>query len=124
MLKSWLVNRADSNCIFYRLTRWNERILTALFSEKEALELGLEENASILGNIYIGKINRIIKNLNAAFVDFGDGQTGYYSLEDNPISLPTDSSKTAISSKLLKGNDEIIVQVAKDAKNQRSGADR
>ena len=97
------------------ITRWNERILTALFSEKEALELGLEENASILGNIYIGKINRIIKNLNAAFVDFGDGQTGYYSLEDNPISLPTDSSKTAISSKLLKGNDEIIVQVAKDA---------
>lgn len=70
------------------ITRWNSRILTALFSGKEILELGLEEEASILGNIYIGRINRIVKNLNAAFVDFGEGFTGYYSLEDNPISLP------------------------------------
>lgn len=97
------------------ITRWNERILTALFSEKDALELGLEENASILGNIYIGKINRIIKNLNAAFVDFGDNQTGYYSLEDNPISLLANQNSAAVSSKQLKGNDEIVVQVAKDA---------
>ena len=111
------------------ITRWNGRILTALFSDKQALELDLEENASILGNIYIGRISRIVKNLNAAFIDFGEGLTGYYSLEDNPLSLPirqlirkeeqeTDIDtvcSSAVSSRELKGGDEIIVQVAKEA---------
>ncbi len=111
------------------ITRWNGRILTALFSRKQALELGLEENASILGNIYIGRIIRIVKNLNAAFVDFGEGLTGYYSLEDNPLSLPIQQSVkkeeqetdadtfgiSAVSSRELKGGDEIIIQVAKEA---------
>ena len=35
------------------ITRWKERILTALVSEKRVLELGLEEEDSILGNIYM-----------------------------------------------------------------------
>lgn len=105
------------------ITRWNNRILTALFSGKEIVELGLEEETSILGNIYIAKINRIVKNLNAAFVDFGDDLTGYYSLEDNPISLPVfrgaaslgSANPASFSSRNLKGGDEIIVQVAKEA---------
>ncbi len=98
------------------ITRWNNRVLTALFSEKEILELGLEEKSSILGNIYIGRISRIVKNLNSAFVDFGEGQTGYYSLEDNPVSLPAQQNKmAAIPSRDLRGGDEIIVQVAKEA---------
>lgn len=84
------------------ITRWKERILTALVSEKRVLELGLEEEDSILGNIYMGKVKRIVKNLNSAFVDFAQGQTGYYSLEDNP-------------SPGLKEGDEIVVQVARDA---------
>lgn len=98
------------------ITRWRDRILTALFSEKEALELGLEEQGSILGNIYIGRVSRIVKNLNAAFVDFGQGRTGYYSLEDNPVSLPVRKAEGKhMDSRQLKGGDEIIVQVARDA---------
>lgn len=69
------------------ITRWNGRILTALRSEKRVLEIGLEEEESILGNIYIGRVQKIVKNLNAAFVDFAEGRTGYYSLEDNPTAL-------------------------------------
>lgn len=92
------------------ITRWNGRLLTALFDEKEALEIGLEEERSILGNIYIGKVKNIVKNLNSAFVDYGENQTGYYSLTDNPVSLLADGSMRP-----LKAGDEIVVQVAKDA---------
>lgn len=92
------------------ITRWNGRILTAQFAGKEAVELGLEEESSILGNIYIGKVKNIVKNLNSAFVDFGDGRTGYYSMTDNPVSLFADGRRGA-----LKCGDEIIVQVAKEA---------
>ena len=38
------------------VTRWHDRVLTALVSGKETLELGLEDASSILGNIYIGKV--------------------------------------------------------------------
>lgn len=92
------------------ITRWNGRLLTAQFAGKEAVELGLEEESSILGNIYIGKVKNIVKNLNSAFVDFGNGWTGYYSLTDNPVSLFADGHSGS-----LKCGDEIIVQVAKEA---------
>ena len=64
--------------------------MTALFSAGEAVELGLEEEDSILGNIYIGKVKNIVRSLNSAFVDFGEGRTGYYSLTDNPAALFAD----------------------------------
>lgn len=84
--------------------------MTAQFAGKAAVELGLEEESSILGNIYIGKVNNIVKNLNSAFVDFADGRTGYYSLTDNPVSAFADGHEGK-----LKCGDEIIVQVAKEA---------
>ena len=92
------------------ITRWNGRLLTAQFAGKDAVELGLEEESSILGNIYIGKVKNIVKNLNSAFVDFANDRTGYYSLTDNPVSLFSDGHSGPI-----KCGDEIIVQVAKEA---------
>lgn len=92
------------------ITRWRERILTALLADGVLQELSLEEDTSILGNIYIGKVKNVVKNLNSAFVDFGEGRTGYYSLAENPVSI-----HTAGNSASLKAGDEIVVQVAKDA---------
>lgn len=92
------------------ITRWNGRILTAQFADRDAVELGLEEETSILGNIYIGKVKTIVKNLNSAFVEFGDGMTGYYSMTDNPSPLFADGV-----SRTMRQGDDIIVQVAKDA---------
>lgn len=95
------------------ITRWKGRMLTALLGDKEVVELGLEEEGSTLGNIYIGRVSRVVQNLNSAFVDFGDGMTGYYSLTDNPASLRPGGE--TFPSAQLKGGDEILVQVAKDA---------
>lgn len=92
------------------ITRWRRRLLTALFSDKELLELSLEDETSILGNIYIGRVQKIVKNLNSAFVDFAENQTGYYSLTDNPVPIRPRGSLRS-----LREGDEIVVQVAKDA---------
>ena len=92
------------------ITRWNSRILTALVSEKRTIEMGLEDTASVLGNIYIGKVKKIVKNLDAAFVDFSEGHTGYYSFTENKATLFSDGHTGKV-----KEGDEIIVQVAKDA---------
>lgn len=92
------------------ITKWQGRILTAEFAGNEVLELSLEEDSSVLGNIYIGKVKTIVKNLNSAFVDFEQNRTGYYSLTDNPQSLYPDGSWRSV-----KAGDEILVQIAKDA---------
>lgn len=91
------------------ITRWNGRVLTALLDDGILQEISLEEDTSILGNIYIGKVKNVVKNLNSAFVDFGEGQTGYYNLAENPVSMHTTGTGS------LKAGDEIVVQVAKDA---------
>lgn len=92
------------------ITRWRRQLLTALFSGNELAELGLEDETSILGNIYVGRVQKVVKNLNAAFVDFAEGQTGYYSMTDNPVPIRVNAAQGP-----LKEGDEIVVQVAKDA---------
>ncbi|MCD8221303.1 MAG: ribonuclease E/G [Clostridiales bacterium] len=92
------------------ITHWKNQVLTALISEKAVLELSLADDSSVLGNIYIGKVKKIVKNLNSAFVDYGLNQTGYYSLTDNPETATADGQRKA-----LREGDEILVQIAKEA---------
>ncbi len=95
------------------ITRWNGSVITLLQSGKETVSVNIEpeENQSVLGNIYIGKVNHIVKNINAAFVDIGGGQMGYLSLSDANILFV---DQRPYNGKLRQG-DEIIVQVERDA---------
>lgn len=69
-----------------------------------------EEEESILGNIYIARVQNIVKNIQAAFLTFADGKTGYYSLEDNKNPIFTNPKQT---DKICVG-DSIIVQVERE----------
>jgi Rne/Rng family ribonuclease len=95
------------------ITRWNGSVITLLQSGKETVSVNIEpeENQSVLGNIYIGKVNHIVKNINAAFVDIGGGQMGYLNLSDANIHF---LDQRPYDGKLRQG-DEIIVQVERDA---------
>lgn len=95
------------------ITRWNDRILTALLSEQEALELSAlpDGEGDCLGNIYVGKVQKIVKNINSAFVEYEKGKMGYYSLSENTAHVYTQPG----IHKHLKEGDEILVQVAKEA---------
>lgn len=95
------------------ITKWNGKVLSALISDGQAVQLNVEteDGQSILNNIYIGKVKNIVKNINAAFVDIGEGRMGYYSLTDNRYHhIVTSTGKSK-----LKAGDEIIVQVERDA---------
>lgn len=71
-----------------------------------------EEESRLLGNIYIGKVQNIVKNINAAFVEIAPGIMSYLSLEDakNPI-----FTKWNNNSQKVKIGDELVVQVTRDA---------
>lgn len=58
---------------------------------------------SLIGNIYLGKVKNIIKNIHGAFVEFEKGELGF---------LP-------IRNRDLKIDDEILVQVKKEATKEK-----
>ena len=94
------------------ITRVDGRILTVLTEDSRAIQMEYEEEeASLLGNIYIGKVKNIVKNINSAFVEIGKGQMSYYSLSDNKVHHFAVSQER----KELREGDEILVQVARDA---------
>ena len=57
-------------------------IATALYQERKLLEISLDsqQEESILGNIYVGRVKDIVKNLNAAFIEIAPGVPCYYGL--------------------------------------------
>lgn len=95
------------------ITKWQGGILTALVSGKRTFSLNLEPQVHVseLNNIYIGKVKNIVKNIDSAFVEYGDGRMGYYSLNENRRHIFADRS----AHDELRAGDEIVVQVVKDS---------
>ncbi|MGB4659616.1 MAG: ribonuclease E/G [Mobilitalea sp.] len=103
------------------ITKKDNVIISAFFEGKDMVQVSLNasEESSILGNIYLGKVKNIVKNINAAFVEIGDGRMCYYSLGENryPI-IAKESADLENNTKLMevkvKIGDELIVQVSKE----------
>ncbi len=92
-------------------------IATALYEGKRLVEACLEEEGrqGILGNIYVGRVKDIVKNLNAAFIEIAPGKPCYYALNDmkDPIFV-----KKSGSPRLAQG-DELVVQVVQESRKTK-----
>ena len=66
------------------VTKMNDNIVTALYEGNQMIQVNVdrEEEVSSLGNIYIGKVKNIVKNINAAFVEIAEKKMCYLSLAD------------------------------------------
>ena len=88
------------------------KTLSVLMNHKECVEIScdIEEERSLIGNIYVGKVKNIVKNIDAAFVEIKKGVLCF---------LPLSEAEGAIfvtpkeHDKLVVG-DELLVQVLKD----------
>lgn len=101
------------------ITAMNDKqVLTALYAGSRPVQLDIDSRSgSILGNIYIGKVQNVVKNINSAFVDIG-GITGYYSLSENRRHLYTNrpgQNPAQSPVRPMASGDEIIVQVSREA---------
>lgn len=85
--------------------------MTAFFEEDQCvqLECGAEKD-TILGNIYIGKVKNVVKNIQAAFVEIAPGMMCYLPLEEAKNAVYT----SKIPSNRLVAQDELLVQVKKE----------
>ena len=70
------------------------------------------EDESILGNLYIGRVENVVKNLNAAFIRISPEQICYYSMDD--YKQPLFTKKISEKKPLVEG-EELVVQVSREA---------
>ena len=66
-----------------------------------------KDDKDITGNIYIGRVKRVVKNLEACFVEFEEDILGFLSFND------------IYPSKNVKEGDELVVQVVKEASKSK-----
>ena len=95
------------------VVRKDSRILAAQMENGRACALSCydQEEASLLGNIYVGRVQKVVKNIGAAFIEIEKGFPCYYPLDDceNPIYTKK------INSPAMVAGDEVLVQVKREA---------
>ena len=90
-------------------------IVSALYDEnRKMIEASLSpvDEETILGNLYIGRVENIVKNLNAAFIRISPDQICYYSMDD--YKHPLFTKKISEKKPLVEG-EELVVQVSREA---------
>jgi ribonuclease G len=91
------------------------RIRTALVAKGRMVEMIVEDEnyPSLVGNIYLGRVEKIIDALNACFVDLGLDRSGFLAMaEVRPLGAETTPGDTI--SKYLCEGDKVCVQVQRD----------
>ena len=93
----------------------NQGVWTYILENDEIVEIHYDEfsvdkPSHQVGNIYIGKVKKIVKNIGAAFVEIEPGLECYYNLDEAEAAIFT----TKMGKKPLSVADELIVQLSKE----------
>lgn len=97
----------------------SREVRAAVLSDGVLQELRIERSSrsSLLGNIYRGRVSRVLPGMQAAFVDIGLERTAFLHASDvrAPVSEPNDDGvRHADIRQLLREGDELLVQVLKE----------
>ena len=86
--------------------------IAVLYEEDSPVNVDIfyEDEPYIVGNIYVAHVNDVVKNINAAFVEYDNGKKAYLSLENEPIAFFSNKKNTH---KICEG-DNILVQIKKE----------
>ncbi len=87
-------------------------ILSCVTEQGIPVQLNYEgDGTSLVGNIYAAKVQRIALNIGAAFLDLGNGEKAFFSLQQRTPVLWCDGRPRD----RLREGDEILVKIRKDA---------
>ena len=87
------------------ITEKENVLCTCIFEEDELVSFQASpKNSSLIGNIYLGRVQKIVPNINAAFVEIQKGILCYLPLEKHHH---------------FKGGAQILVQILKDKLNTK-----
>ena len=94
------------------ITKYKNCILSCMTDGKRILQLNLDPMTGqhIFGNVYVGKVKNIVKNIKAAFVEIAGGTMCYLSLDkyQTPVFIKHGNSDE------IRVGDELLVQVSRE----------
>lgn len=101
------------------ITQLNQQPFLLIYEENELVECHpLQKEQSLqIGNIYIGRVEKVVKNIQSAFVRLDEENVGYLPLNDKPALV--------LNRKLPKGlpsiaeGDKILVQVEQEPQKMK-----
>jgi ribonuclease E len=94
----------------------NSRIQIAVLEDNVLVEhyVARNQDASLIGNVYLGRVQNVLPSMEAAFVDIGRGRNAVlYSGEVDWDAVETGNQPRRIEL-ALKSGDRVLVQVTKD----------
>ena len=110
-----MINADMGNSIV--VVRKDDKIMTALFKEKELVTIGLESTGKEerVGDIFIGKVQNIVKNIKGAFVEIGNKRVCFLPLEERISPVFCDGKERDI-----RVGDELLVQISKETRGNKA----
>lgn len=104
------------------ITRYKNKLFAISYDGNIANEIEYIENNSLLGSIHIGRVKKISKNINAAFVEIEynkERQTVYFDMPDVKYIIFADEKEHTV----LHEGDDIVIKISKlPIKNKLAGA--
>jgi Ribonucleases G and E len=104
------------------ITRYKDKLFAISYDGNIANEIEYIENNSLLGSIHIGRVKKISKNINAAFVEIEynkERQTVYFDMPDVKYIIFADEKEHNV----LHEGDDIVIKISKlPIKNKLAGA--
>ena len=104
------------------ITRYKNKLFAISYEGNIANEIEYIENNSLLGSIHIGRVKKISKNINAAFVEIEynkERQTVYFDMPDVKYIIFADEKEHNV----LHEGDDIVIKISKlPIKNKLAGA--
>jgi ribonuclease G len=95
------------------ITKLDGRLVSAYFLDGRCIRINAPDPDLPTGNIYVGRVERVIPQLGGCFIEFQKGARGYYSLSDNRRAFWPDYP--ASENHLPKGGDRVAIQVKRPA---------
>ena len=104
------------------ITRYKNKLFAISYDTNTANEIEYIENNPLLGSIHIGRVKKISKNINAAFVEIEynkERQTVYFDMPDVKYIIFADEKEHNV----LHEGDDIVIKISKlPIKNKLAGA--
>ena len=97
--------------IKYIITQINDNIIYSKYNNNGCLSLNIVDKSSLVGNIYIGRVENVVKNISSAFVEIENKIKCYYQLENNKNNIFLNTK----NNKAVNIGDKLLVQVSNDA---------
>ena len=97
-------------------TAWETRVAVLEDGVAQSIQIErLEASSGLVGNIYLGKVTRVLPGLQSAFVDIGADRAAFLHVADLPVDSPSaQAAMMPIEQRVFVGQ-TLRVQVLKDA---------